>query len=170
MTQNLANKVNILCQRLVRVETTCCDKSVKQDIGCRVTNNLDQNIASTSSFITVAFGSEQYDTDNMHSNTVNNSRITFNTSGKYLVGCTIGFGSNSTGTRACHIKKNGTTVLTTNTQPGTALVGGTRDFISASTVDEFEIGDFIEVEVAQDSGSTLTIVIGAADFYAQRFV
>jgi hypothetical protein len=73
--------------------------------GAHVTHNANQTIATGSSGgagpggtneHTISFNTELFDTDTMHDNTTNNSRLTVNTAGVYLVGFTgrIGDGVN----------------------------------------------------------------------------
>lgn len=76
-------------------------------IGCRITKSSSQTIDSTLAALT--FDTEAYDTNTMHDNVTNNTRITFNTAGYYHISGAVTTDVNI-GSRA-QIKLNGTTVI-----------------------------------------------------------
>ena len=53
-------------------------------IGAKVYNNANISVPNAQTTL-IAFNSEMFDTDSMHSTSTNPSRITINTAGKYLV-------------------------------------------------------------------------------------
>lgn len=109
---------------------------------------------STNSFNTLAFNSERYDTGGIHSNVTNNSRLTAPADGLYLATAHVEFESNTTGTRTLIIRKNdlGAGSVARQDTPGDGLTG-----LSIATVVSLADGDFLEVEVRQDSGGTIDV-------------
>jgi hypothetical protein len=57
---------------------------------CRVYHNATQTITQ-SAITALAFNSERHDNDSMHDTVTNNSRITFNKAGIYLIGASLNF-------------------------------------------------------------------------------
>lgn len=136
-------------------------------LGARVFNSINESINSAS-FTTLTFDSERFDTDAIHNTSVNTSRLTIQTAGKYLVGANVGFSANATGVRYASIKKNGTTNLVTTSFPG--FVGDTN-WLNPQTVVDLAVGDYIEVEVYQNSGAPLDVVQSdnrSPEFFAVR--
>ena len=78
--------------------------------GARVYHNAAQAIA-TSSGTALAFNNERYDTDLIHDPATNNSRLTCQTAGKYLIIANIQWAANATGFRQLGIMLNGTTTI-----------------------------------------------------------
>jgi hypothetical protein len=104
-------------------------------------------------FTVMDFGAERFDTDTMHDNSTNPSRITFTTAGKYLVGGTVRItGANQDA--GILIRLGGTTELAcTNAPAGNADGGGA----SATVLYDFTAGQYVEFLASrgQDgSGST----------------
>lgn len=127
------------------------------DIGCRVTHSLDQ-VIGTGAFTKVAFNTESYDTDTMHDNSTNNTRITFTTAGKYAVGAHIMGETIAAGVLwDCWIKLNDTTYIA-----GVRGVGGSGARTHIDTIGEynFAANDYIEVAVFQNSGSNKNVYKG----------
>lgn len=102
----------------------------------------------------LAFDSEYWDTDDMHDLAVNNTRLTFNTAGIYVVGAHLTWAANGVGTREAQILKNNATILDLWKSLSYA---GAVNHSRLSTVDKFDAGDYIEVKVLQDSGGALAV-------------
>ena len=118
------------------------------DISCKVTKSADQTISNSTSTI-ITWDQENYDTDGMHDNVTNNSRITIKTAGKYSVMAQYEWTSNSTGKRIIDIMKN-------------SVVLGKANYLSSgnsqhtiSFIGDFVVDDILEVRVFQDSGGSL---------------
>lgn len=71
-------------------------------------------VVSTSTWTSITFDGEDFDTDAFHSTSTNTSRITIPTGlgGKYRFSGVVGFSSNSVGDRQARLIKNGTTAYT----------------------------------------------------------
>ena len=109
------------------------------DYSCNIYQNAVTSI--TSSWVSIAFQVENFDTDTMHDTVTNNTRITFIHAGKYCVGGGWFGATNSvTGIR---IRVNGTTVIATSID-GNA--GTNLEFNSISTFYNFSANDYIEIQ------------------------
>lgn len=120
---------------------------------CRAYNSGAQTIAdSTTTYLTL--DSELYDTDSMHSTSVNTSRITITKAGKYYVGCCVRFASNSTGYRQLSIQINRTqNIFLHRVQPVSAASSPTIMTVGGDYT--FAVNDYIEIAVFQTSGGNL---------------
>jgi hypothetical protein len=122
-------------------------------VGCFVYGTANQSIANTT-VTTVPFAGENFDSDNFHSTSVNNSRITIPTGkgGKYLVVAQGYFVANSTGFRQTRILKNGTAV-----QISVDAATSQDAQNNISYILSLAAGDYIEMAVYQNSGGALTL-------------
>ncbi len=121
------------------------------DISSRVTKSADQSINNTT-WTAISWNQEDYDTDNMHDNSTNNSRLTATTAGKYMFGLSILWASNNTGGRMVAIYKNGSEIL----RYRNSAVSATEFFTSG--IVEMVATDYAEIFVHQDSGSALNVL------------
>lgn len=122
---------------------------------CRVFNSANISITTSGVSQTLTYDSERYDTDSMHSTSVNTGRITFNTAGIYTVTSQIIFFNNSVGERYIAIVLNGTTTIVRNQFAANGTGGPWR--MQASTTYKFSVSDYIETSVFQTSGGALNI-------------
>lgn len=102
------------------------------------------------------FDTEAYDTDNMHSTSSNTSRLTAQTPGLYRFTGQYNFGSNATGTRQIALFKNGAAqgyVAGAGLSAQSALLEITKEIQMAA-------GDYVELQVTQNSGGTITAPVG----------
>lgn len=130
-------------------------KEIAKYPSCRVYNN--SNISIPNAVYTVLpFNNEHFDTDNIHDNTTNNTRLTCKTAGVYLIIGSVSFGVNSTGVRTSRITLNNTDFLATVTNNATTIAIATRQSISA--IYKLNVNDYVELFVYQDSGNSLDIV------------
>ncbi len=146
---------------IVENATLSCIQIINTDISCKVTKSTNQTISDDIDTI-IDWDQETYDTDDMHDNVTNNSRITIKTAGKYTVMAQIAWTSNSVGMRDIQILKNGVVLGNVRYLPS----NNSRNIISA--VDEFVVDDFLELQVNQDSGVSLDFRFGIAYFTATR--
>lgn len=124
-----------------------------------ITNNTDT---------VPSFGAEQFDTDTMHDNATNPSRITVNTSGKYVIMCMAQWESNSTGLRNLQIKKNGSVVMGKTI----VAVNGGQTVDQLLWIDNAVATDYYEINVLQSSGGGLDLIGGSSgnSFLAAYFI
>lgn len=132
-----------------------------------VFNSTAQSIPDVTPTI-LNFDSERFDTDTMHDNVTNNSRITFTTAGTYAFGGNVKWEGDSGGDfRLTRVLLNGTDeILYDNNRDAS----GTDDANTFSGIRTFAASDFIELEVEHDEGAALDVRAGAdlIQFWAHR--
>jgi len=133
------------------------------DISCRVTHDASQSIANSTQ-TALAFNTETFDTDTMHDNSTNNSRITFKTAGKYLVNANWTWGANASGFRRGRIRVGGSLVIGM-VQTVTPAPGNPR--MTLSCIYGFDADEYIELVVDQDSGGSL--IVSSESLYSPIF-
>jgi len=107
-------------------------------------------------FTAILWPEEEFDTDNLHDIAVNNDRVTITaaTAGKWLLSLLLMWpDSPDVGERMIRILKNGANVDTALQRPYTGNHG-----MPLVTIIPLAAGDFVSVEVFQQSGVTLTVV------------
>lgn len=137
---------------------------------CRVYHNTTQAYADATE-ATQAFNSERWDTDGMHSTSVDTGRITIRTAGLYIVGFTGSFdaGNDYVNTFA-FLRVNGTTYVQLGAE-GRSIVGISAQQVSVHTVYRFAVNDYIEVRALQNNsaGASRNMTSGgnfSPEFYA----
>ena len=101
----------------------------------------------------ITFAAEKFDTANLHSTTTNRSRLTAPVAGLYMVTGSVGFSADAGGKREVYLYKNGVLVQTESSFP---LANSNATYVGISTLLAMVAGDYVELEVYQGSGSTLT--------------
>lgn len=133
-------------------------------VACLVKKTAVQSLANNTT-TKVTFDAETYDTDTMHDNVTNNTRITFTQGGRYAVSVSIEFAAHATGYRFVDVFLNNTSTLATDSR------GAVTTDLSACTINfdyEFLAGDYIEVRAWQNSGGALDVA-AKTRFSARRF-
>lgn len=120
---------------------------------CRVFHNAAQS-TTTSVGLALAFNSERFDTDTMHDNVTNNSRITIKTAGLYVVTAHIEFAANATGQRELWIQLNGATIIAVQ-RVGAAAASTT--ILSVTTTYKCIVDDYLTAVAVQNSGGALNV-------------
>lgn len=134
---------------------------------CRAYHSADQ-FTVTGVWKALDFNSERWDTDNMHDLVVNNWRITCQTAGKYIVSVRVRWEQNAVGNRQLVLYINNAVVAGRSIVE--AINGLATDDGLTSTCD-LGVGDYVNVNVWQDSGGGLNILSKLAyspEFMAQR--
>jgi len=123
------------------------------DIGARVYSSTG-TIISHNTTTTIAFDSERYDTNGIHSGS--SSQLYCNTAGKYIIHGQVEFADNQTGVRNLYIQLNRTTYLNIiNNTPSPASFP-TR--MEIATITDLDVGDYVELRAFQNSGGDLSLV------------
>lgn len=118
---------------------------------CKARRTSAQTIANSAATAIQFDASDSFDTDTMHDTVTNNTRITVNTSGIYIVTGQIYFASSATGSyRVISIAKNGTELASANFGAGTDR-RCTLTYIDAAA----NATDYYELLAFQDSGGNL---------------
>jgi hypothetical protein len=116
---------------------------------CRVYNNANQSVADQT-FTTVALNSERFDTDNMHDTVTNNSRITFNTAGIYVVTFCGQFAAAADYSLiAFAIRLSGGSNIAYQDLQNT--VSAETAGLTITTIYKFAVADYVEARVYQDN-------------------
>ena len=117
------------------------------DISCKVKKTSNQTITD-SVFTIITWDDEEYDTDGMHSNVTNNSRITIQTAGKYHVTAQSAWEATNNGLRVLEIMVDGN-------RAGRNRAGGEFYQDTVSWTGELSVGQYVELRVYQSCGGNL---------------
>ena len=119
----------------------------------RVYHSMTQSL-TTATQTALSFDSERWDTDTIHDNSTNNSRLTCKTAGLYLIIGQVGYAFSATGVRQTSIRLNGVTYLAAiATQAPTTGTFPARHIVS--TTYPLAVNDYVEVMAYQESGGAL---------------
>lgn len=129
------------------------------DIGCSLTSTTT-SLSNTGAFNPMPWDGENYDTDAMHDNASNNSRIVFKTAGKYQINVDI---TTNGGNGHWAIRKNGSTVLVGST----SLSGINLQYVVFALTAQMAVNDYIEVGFSSNVTAT-TITAAQSHFSAQK--
>ena len=113
----------------------------------RVTRATNQAIPGLVGFVPVNWTSEVFDTQTMHDNTTNNTRLTAPVAGIYDVSANVDWAANAVGVRVLLLVKNGTTGIATKASSPTSL-SSTFAQEAGGTV-SMQQGDYVELRVQQ---------------------
>jgi len=136
--------------------------------GARVYNSSNISIDNATQ-TQLTFDSERYDTDLIHSTVANTSRLTCQTAGKYAIFGGVRFASGAANTRRLvYLLLNGNTVIaqTQETSPNAQI-----QYQTIGTIYDLSVGEYVELQVYQDSGSALNVEVAAnysPEFMIQR--
>jgi hypothetical protein len=97
----------------------------------------------------------------MHSTSVDTSRITFTTSGPYIVTANMGFAANATGFRWLKLRVNNSFDIGFVCQ---AAFTGDTNVLSVTGQWNFSIGDYVEAVVYQNSTGPLDSTVFSSAF------
>ncbi len=128
----------------------------------RVYHSAGQSVANAT-YTILAFDSERFDTDAIHDNVTNNSRLTCKTAGKYLISGNISWDATASGDREL--------VIVLNSSPNIAAVRVNASSYCkqvVTTIYDLAVNDYVELYVMQTSGSPLLVV--AAPPYSPEFM
>lgn len=138
---------------------------------CRMATSTAQSIANvTDTTITWPAGSEEFDNDAMVDNTITTDRITFTSTGIYLVALRVSFGATASGggVRQVTFTHSSLGVVARNAQLGTVSVLATP-FITA-VVPAYVAGQFMTFQAYQNSTAALNLLTRQAQaFRVQKF-
>ena len=132
-------------------------------IGCRVIHSGDVSVANNS-FVTIAFTIEEFDTDNMHDNSTDNTHITFTTAGYYSFGYGFQGASSEVGNMGAIIKNQSGVVLA-STRIHVVSDGVCEGQVTG--ISYFYAGDYIVACALQQTGATQTYYTNTS--YSNRF-
>jgi hypothetical protein len=113
---------------------------------------------------TLTFDTERYDTNSIHSTTVNTSRLTCVTAGLYSIGGNAEFANNAVGTRNLAVLLNGVTTIVSEARGANGA-----DLTRVNVHGDYRLvaGDYVELIAFQTSGGNLNVT--AAGNYSPEF-
>lgn len=122
---------------------------------CSVYNSAPVSVAN-STLTLLGANSENYDTDTMHSTSVNTSRITFTTAGRYQVSATVRFATDNDGVRAVEFLVDGATAYAIGVhqaaQVSDTVISGTRMFVLSAA-------QYVEVRVSHAALNNINVTL-----------
>jgi len=114
---------------------------------CRVKQTSGASIGDASGTI-LSFDAEDFDTDGMHDNATNNSRITINTAGVYLVIASVRYTAGVSDDTRISIFKNGGSVGIDERGPN-----NTRSGQQVMGYYDLAVADYLEAQVYQNNSA-----------------
>lgn len=132
--------------------------SSRDDVSARVFNSADVNIPQMKAgdWQTLPFNSERWDTANLHETETNASRLKAPVAGKYYIFANVTWESPvGTGAWGLRLQVSGKTVIAEQTQPSTGSPW--RTSMSVGTLYALAAGDYVEVQVFQNTGGALVV-------------
>lgn len=138
--------------------------------GALVRSTANQSLTS-GIHTAIAFDAEEYDTDTIHDNATNNTRLTVPTGvTRVRVTCNVSFASNGAGIRRLHVRKNGAE-FNGGAYSQDDVSGTTIHWLNASTgVLSVAGGDYFECYAQQTSGGALNVTFDESTWGALEVV
>lgn len=122
---------------------------------CQVYQATGQTFTNGAAAAAVTFDAETYDSDGMHDNVTNNSRITFVTAGTYILHVYTDLPAATYTVYTVTLRINGTTSIRT-----LAFVNPAGGFIRFTIERAFSASDYLEVLLTQTSGANRVAATG----------
>ena len=135
------------------------NRSLGQDNppAARVFHNANQATASGTP-LALVFNSERYDTANLHDTVTNNGRLTAPTAGVYSIWGGVTIASNATNRRHFYITNQAGADIGRVVVPG---LSGDVTRLQVASIYKLAVGEYVRLNVFQDSGSALDVVVEA---------
>jgi len=121
---------------------------------CIVRQTVAQSL-SNATWTAITFDTEDVDRDNMHSTSVNTSRLTAQTAGYYLAHGVAAYATNGTGGRAAGLSINGTRSPGRAVDLQTVATAATTSAAPVSSIVFLNVGDYLELQANQASTGSL---------------
>jgi hypothetical protein len=132
--------------------------------GARATTPTPINISTATPTI-IGWSAENYDSNGLHDNFTNNSRITCQVAGKYILSAQIKMNTAISNSILIELLLNGTTVIAAQAQAG---ILGVPPYLNLATVYNFNQGDYVQVRLSHTSGITEDIDSGSACHFSAQ--
>ena len=139
------------------------NNGIVTQLGASVYNSTAQNIPNAT-MTALTWDTEVSDTDTMHDNVTNPTRLTANTAGWYIAACNLILGAGgTTGTlMELELYVNGVAVVTENADS----TGQSNDRLFLTYPVYLNVGDYVEFKAYQASTATRSTVGGAGNTQA----
>jgi len=131
-------------------------------VACRVYKSSGQTVGTT--YTALTFDTESFDTDTMHDNATNNTRITIPTTDYYLIGGLCTTDGNANG--GAQVRLNGTTLIGTNANGNAA--SSVQNGGHTSTIYSLTAGDYVELLGYFGSSQTSTSGLNGTQFWVYK--
>lgn len=105
----------------------------------------------------VSFDHQSWNVGNLHSISINPTRLTASISGLYLIGGVVRWADNATGYRFLGIRQNGTTYVAKDARGSLATGFGLDQGVT--TLYRLAKGEYVELLAGQASGGNLNILV-----------
>jgi hypothetical protein len=137
-------------------------------VGCSLKRSTNLTV-SNSTWTTVTYDQENYDTDAFHSTSTNTSRITIPSgkAGKYQILANITWNTSAVGERYVSLLKNGSEVFRTFLGVPTSLGQITG---SLATIESLAEADYIEIRILQTSGGNLNALFDQGAYFTVNYI
>lgn len=154
-TLGLVSVANALKVYRVNAAGDDIEVAVTGFVGAKANHSTTQSLNNTT-FTTLSFDSETFDTNTFHDLVTNNSRFTIPSAkgGKFLLRASVEFAANGTGARHVVIRKNGTNAAYVSS--GNAG-GSDATVVVCSAVLSAVATDYFDVQAYQSSGGALNV-------------
>jgi len=135
---------------------------------CRAYHNTTQTVANVTP-TPLALNSERFDTDTMHDTVTNNSRITFNTAGLYVVTAHVELPQRADYTHVViGIFLNATNYIARRNS-GAVNDNTVSPMASVSAIYKFAVGNYIQAYVVQENTAAATVTVPLSSGYECEF-
>lgn len=114
----------------------------------------------SATWTSITFDLEDADTNTLHSTVTNTNRITIVTPGVYAISASVGFVPGG-GLRSIRFIKNGDPTVPLVVAEGLDPPDANNSGVTASTHARLAAGDYVEVQVNQNSGGSLNTITGS---------
>jgi catechol-2,3-dioxygenase len=114
---------------------------------------------SSGNWLSIPFDSERWDTDGMHSTSVNNDRLTVVTPGWYIISGSVRFAANAAGTRVLRIMLKATDSIAQQRHASLGVTDAVQ--MTLTTMYYLAVGDYVTLDGWQDTGGSLVISASA---------
>lgn len=120
----------------------------------RVYNNADLTTTNGVELV-LTYNSERFDSNNLHSTSVNTGNLTAAVSGTYLIVLNVAFDANATGERYVYIKHSSGLIIAVDMRKPAG--GGLNTEFSLTTIYHLSAGESVSAVGFQNSGGNLAI-------------
>lgn len=132
--------------------------SGEESVSAKACFTSDQSIPDNANTV-IDWNSEQFDTDDIHDNITNNSRLTCKTAGRYIVQGQISWAASATGRKEIFIRLNGVTDVAHYKE---RIDDGTdtseTSWMQVHALLNLNVNDYVELLVFQNSGVAVNAV------------
>jgi hypothetical protein len=138
------------------------------DICARAYNSININVPQGVNTV-LPMDSERWDTDTIHDNVINNSRLTCQTAGTYYIEGNVAHPASAASWRALFIRLNGSTFIATHAiEP----CNGTTSGFCLPTIYQLGVGDYVELVSRNQAagGSTVSALPNYSPEFSTKLI